>query len=47
MNFEDDKLHDECGVAGIFLKTSDTKAGNSEKKTYSGMNAATMVYYAL
>ena len=37
----DDKLHDECGVVGVFLNPSD---GNSKSVP---MNAATMSYYGL
>ena len=47
-DFEEDKLHDECGVVGIFLNKSDTTS-KKEYKAYSakGFNAATLAYYAL
>ncbi|MEE0893677.1 MAG: amidophosphoribosyltransferase [Treponema sp.] len=51
---EEDKLRDECGVAGVFLNTKkDTEKKNAknheEKNAYSSsdFNAATQVYYAL
>lgn len=37
----EDKLHDECGVVGVFLNPAD------EKSKDSPMNAATMSYYGL
>ena len=37
----DDKLHDECGVIGVFLNPSEKKENDE------GMNAATMSYYGL
>ena len=47
-DFEEDKLHDECGVVGIFLNKSETSS-KKEYKAYSakGFNAATLAYYAL
>ena len=46
----DDKLHDECGVVGIFLnKKNDAPEAKKEYKAYSAkdFNAATLAYYAL
>jgi amidophosphoribosyltransferase len=40
---EDDKLRDECGVAGVYLNG----AGHADACTTDTMNAATLVYYAL
>ena len=45
-NLEADKLHDECGVAGIFLKNSD-KNEQPAAENPQGMSAAAMVYFAL
>lgn len=50
MIFEDDKLHDECGVAGVFLKQSDSSSAenqDSSEPTHEGMSASSMVYFAL
>lgn len=49
---EEDKLHDECGVAGIWLapkKTEDSQDGEKKYVAYSAsdFNAATRCYYAL
>ena len=48
---EEDKLRDECGVAGIFLNPKEEQKEPSEKKyvaySASDFNAATKVYYAL
>lgn len=38
---KDDKLHDECGVVGVYLNPADNKAKSAS------MNAATMSYYGL
>ncbi len=43
---EEDKLRDECGVAGVFLKTVDEN-GKPIAESENQMNAATMVYYGL
>ena len=47
--FEDDKLHDECGVVGIFLNKKSDSSAKKEYKAYSAkdFNAATLAYYAL
>ena len=50
---EEDKLHEECGVVGIFLKTARTKKADLDGEegyiAYSTehFNAATQAYYAL
>lgn len=44
---EDDKFHDECGVAGVFLNTCNAEGKKTEHPTHQGMSAATMIYYAL
>lgn len=46
-DLEDDKLHDECGVAGVFLNVPDSDSADASKSSHLGMNAATMIYYAL
>ncbi|MBQ7746203.1 MAG: amidophosphoribosyltransferase, partial [Spirochaetia bacterium] len=45
----DDKLHDECGVVGIFLNKKNDNPEKKEYKAYSAkdFNAATQAYYAL
>ena len=45
----DDKLHDECGVAGIFLNRKEDADSKKEYKAYSAsdFSAATLAYYAL
>ncbi|MBO7517405.1 MAG: amidophosphoribosyltransferase [Spirochaetia bacterium] len=49
MDCLDDKLHDECGVIGIFLNKKPDADAKKEYKAYSAknFNAATLAYYAL
>ncbi|HAH61381.1 MAG TPA: amidophosphoribosyltransferase, partial [Treponema sp.] len=41
---EEDKLHDECGVIGVYLNSKTVK---DETAQNAPMNAATLAYYGL